>query len=381
MNIVYVYSRRWPSEKAGLSFSTFTCYGLAKYKEENNIDLMVIKNSNEPANKVLNNYFGLNYMKNLTIHDIPIKSIFSETTRFYIKAFNKIKEMHKKRGVDAVITRTVNFLPYLYLLKKIYGIKVFYEAHSFYLDPGLKKEKGKGRKKEYIYQKLCLPRIDGIICHQNILVDLYKRYLPDQNFCMARTGLKEIIKMDNLYSNKYIGYIGSLYEDKGVKDLFFALKGVEDKTLKLLIVGGRKKRLDEYLSLAKELNVEDRVEITGWVNRKEVDYHLKRIKIGIVPLKDTFHNRYLTSPMKIFNYFSHGIPVIGADLPPVREIITEKGGDFYKIGDVAGLTNIINKLNSSEKLFNRYSNYILNRGKELTWEKRGEKITKFIERV
>jgi glycosyltransferase involved in cell wall biosynthesis len=48
------------------------------------------------------------------------------------------------------------------------------------------------------------------------------------------------------------------------------------------------------LDLARSLDVDDRVEITGWVSRKEVEEYLKKAKIGIVPLADTFFNRHLT---------------------------------------------------------------------------------------
>jgi glycosyltransferase involved in cell wall biosynthesis len=379
VNIVYVYGRDWPSEKAGISFSTYTGYGIAENGDENNVDMIFARNTNENINEVLKSNFEIEIKNNFNIHLLDNSSILSETTKFYFQAFNKIRKLHKKNMIDVVITRTVKFLPFMYILKSIYNITVIYEAHSFYLDPDFKNEYD--RKKEFLYQKYTLNKLDGIICHQKILKELYQNYIPKQNYCIARTGIKELHYNNNLWENNYIGYIGSLYESKGVKDLFYAFKNIDDKNLKLLIIGGRAKRINKYNKLAEELGIKDRVEITGWLSKSEMNKYLKKIKIGVVPIKDTFHNRYLTSPMKIFDYFSHGIPVVANDLPPVREIVTENGGLFFENGNIDSLVKTLNKMNSSKKKYKHYSSYILKRAEKLTWKNRGEKILNFVKDV
>ncbi|AZO93930.1 glycosyltransferase family 4 protein [Halocella sp. SP3-1] len=376
MNIIYVYGRDWPSEKAGISFSTYTAYGMAECDLKNNVDLIFAKNTELDYQEVLRNYFLLEPLSNFKVHLIETETLFSETTKFYFKAFSKIKELLKQKKIDAIITRTVKFLPFLYMIKKLYNIKVFFEAHSFYLDPKLKDEYD--RKKEYIYQKLTLPRIDGIICHQSVIKNLYQEYIPDQNYAVITYGFRETTQLNEIWKNNYIGYIGSLYDDKGVQDVLYALKQIEDHTLKLLIVGGRSHRVEKYCNLAKKLEIEDRVEITGWVDRSKVEDYLKKIKIGLVPVRDTFHGRYLTCPTKIFNYFSHGIPVIGSNLPTVREIVTDKCGLFYENGSIQELIEVINKLNSSPELLNHYSKNILDRAEELLFKKRGQKFIEFM---
>lgn len=375
MNIVYVYGRKWPSAKAGLSFSTYTCYGIAKSNPENQVDLIVLKNTDSSYEKVLEDYFSLEPLPNFKVHLIETL----KTTSFYVKAFKKIRSLAKAHRIDAILTRTTNFLPYLYFLKLFNRIKIFYEPHSFFLDPSIK-EKEIHRKKEYWYQKLFLPRVNGLICHQSIIRDLYQKYLPKQNFAVITYGLSKVVKNDNLFSNQYLGYIGSLYDNKGVDDLFYALKEVEDRSLKLLIVGGRPNEVDHYLNLAKKLDISDRVKITGWVACSEIDKYLNMIKIGFVPLKDCFHSRYLTCPTKVFDYFSHGIPVIGSDLPTIKEVVTNKCGLFYQTGDLQSLIAAINQLNSSAELYNQFSNNVIEKAEELLFEKRGARIIEFMEK-
>jgi glycosyltransferase involved in cell wall biosynthesis len=350
---------------------------LAKASTDYNIRLLVTKNTEKDFNEVLEEYFDLEPIKNFKIEFISNHGLLDRVTKFYLESFNRIRRLAKEGKVEAVITRKVGFLPYLYLLKRLYNIKVFFEVHDFYFDLKLKGERSNIKKS--LFERWFLPKVDGVVCHQSQLIKLYKRYMPDQNYCLARTGIKEVIKNPNLWKNKYLGYVGSLDKRKRVEDIFQALNKISDDSLKLLIIGGKSQKvIDKYLALAKCLGIEDRVEVTGWISRNDLEKRLKEIKIGITPLADTFFNRYLTSPMKIFNYFSHGIPVISTDLPAPREIITEKGGIFYENGDIDGLVEAINQLNLSKEIFDSYSNYIIEKSEELLWEKRGEKIIEFI---
>lgn len=377
MNIVYVYGRDWPSEKAGLSFSTYTGYGMAK-NVDTNVDMIFAKNTNQDTSKILSDYFGIEPLNNFNIHLMNNKTKFSETTKFYFQAFNKIRELNRVKGIDVIISRTVKFLPFMYILKKIYNITTIYEAHSFYLDPGLKNEYD--RKKEYFYQKYFLPKINGIVCHQTQIKKLYQKYLPNQRYSVITYGIKELNRKNDLWENEYIGYVGSLYDNKGVSDLFKAFKNL-DTDLKLLIIGGRQKRINKFINLADKLNIEDRVEITGWVDRSKVDLYLRKVKVGVVPVQDTFHGRYLTCPTKIFNYFSHGIPIVGSDLPTVKEVVTEDCGVFYKNGNVKELKSALKKLLKSKNNYYKYSNNIIRRSQSLFFKDRGKRFIDFINQV
>lgn len=383
MNIVHVYNREWPTKRPGVSFSTLTCDGLAKSGA--NVDMITSQVTegeykNKNTDDILRNYFSIKGHSNLNVFPLKYKKYIGKNTMFYLNAFKKIIEISRVKKIDVIMTMNTNFLPYLYLLKKITKAKVFFETHHLYVATNLREKDN--RKKETIIQKYFLPKIDGIICLQNEQVNLYKKNINQNNYCLARTGVKNIYKNHNPIANKYIGYVGSLDDSKGVKEILHAFKLVKDNNLKLLLVGGRNEKIiREYKTLAKELGISDRFKITGWVSRKKLEEYLKKIKIGIVPADDTFYNRYVTSPMKIFNYFSYGIPIIGSDLPTIREIVTEKGGLFYRKGDENKLGSAIDLLSSNNDLYNKTSKYIFERASTLTWEERGKKLINFFENI
>jgi glycosyltransferase involved in cell wall biosynthesis len=256
-----------------------------------------------------------------------------------------------------------------------------YEAHDYYLDLA---EKEKKNYKKKLFQKLFLGRINGIICHQNILINLYKNHFKTQNYLMARTGIKNINRynFEEISSKKDIAYIGALGNRKDIETVFKSLKLLDNKIGKLIIIGGTNdKQIDYYKSLAADIGIKDKIKITGWVERKEIDEILKSVKIGLVPLKDNFFNRNLTSPMKIFNYFSHGIPVIGTNLPSIREILDQDYGLLYKVGDSNNLAKKIAILYDNERMYMNFVENIYNFSEKLLWSKRGNKILDFIEKI
>lgn len=378
MKIAYVFSSGWPSNEAGISFTSYTCWGLAKADEKNQIFFVVAKNTEKQPEKMMQDYFSVTKPNNLTIDLIDNKSLLPDSVKFYLKAYARLKQLIKEDNLDAIITRTVSFLPFLLRLKNKFGVKVFFEAHNFYLKEELKASKPK--RKRSFFQKKFLPQVDGIIAHQTELIKQYQQEIPKQRYCLARTGIREITKADDLWEREYLGYIGSIDGRKRVADILKALTKIEDENLKLLIIGGKtENRINKFLDLAEQLGIKDRVKITGWVDRSEVEKYLRQIKIGLVPLEDTFFNRYLTSPMKIFNYFSHGLPVIGSDLPPVREIVTDDCGLFYN--NQQELVAAINKLNSKQKLYQEFSQNVFTRAEDLLWEKRGARLLEFIKQT
>lgn len=381
MNIVHVYNRKWPTKRPGVSFGTLTCDGLSKSGA--NVDMITSQvpedqYKDKSISYILKDYFSINSNARLNVFPLKYKKYIGENTMFYLTAFKKIIELSKEKKIDIIMTMNTNFLPYLYLLKKIVKAKVFFETHHLYVAPNLREKNN--RKKETLIQKYFLPKIDGIICLQKEQIKLYKDNISQLNYCLARTGVKNIYKEHKAWENKYIGYVGSLDKSKGVKEILKAFKLVKTKDLKLLLVGGRNEEIiKEYTSLAEELGISDRFKITGWVSRKKLEDYLRKIKIGIVPAQDTFYNRYITSPMKIFNYFSYGIPIVGSALPTIEEIVTNNGGLFYKKGAQEKLAATIDLLASDKDLYDKKSKYIFERASKLTWEKRGEKLINFFE--
>lgn len=374
MNILYIYRADLPDKKPGINFVVYTMHAIAKINPQNNVYLILDSIKDDLSiDNILKNKYSLSILPNFKIITLSERKLAKMTTSFYFAAYKKINQLISAKDNNIVISRTDGFLPFLSFLSRKASIKTIFEAHDYYLN----KKRDKSFKK-YLYHKKFLPKLNGVIVHQNILKELYKGYFPKHNIFMARTGLNEIDDSIDSWDNKELIYIGSIDSRKRIKDIITALNRIDNKELNLKIVGGKlKKDINRLLSHAKKLGVENRLEITGWISQKEIKHHLKQAKMGLIPLEDNYFNNYLTSPIKAFDYFSHVLPIISSDMPSTRDVITEDCGLFYN--NIGELVCAINKLDSDYKLYQNIRENIFHRANNLMWENRAEIILDFLE--
>ncbi|MFI6680200.1 glycosyltransferase [Kribbella sp. NPDC050470] len=99
----------------------------------------------------------------------------------------------------------------------------------------------------------------------------------------------------------------------------------------------------------------------------EVDDTLRSYGISLVTLTNTCENHRLALPNKLFHAVRAGVPVVAADLPELRAVVTQyKLGTLYTPGDPASLTTAV------QDLINNYSTYtdgVRSAATDLKWSK------------
>ncbi|MEV0284259.1 glycosyltransferase [Kribbella sp. NPDC050820] len=97
----------------------------------------------------------------------------------------------------------------------------------------------------------------------------------------------------------------------------------------------------------------------------EVDDTLRSYGISLVTLTNTCENHRLALPNKLFHAVRAGVPVVAADLPELRAVVTQyKLGTLYTPGDPASLTTAV------QDLINNYSTYtdgVRSAASDLNW--------------
>ena len=385
MRIVLVHRREWPSSGPSASFSTFNAHALARCGAE--VTLIVGRGSDQTPDWILSHYYGLFPHGRLRILPIrkPGSQYIHSSLPFYMMALRRVFALARRKRIDAVLSRDPGFLPYLCIIKKMAGIPVFYETHNFFMDvssqPDLRQNL-RFREKYHRIERCCIPSMDGLLCLLTPQAELYRRYFPSHRICVAHPGVNPLKPpKGSLYERKCIGYVGGLQARRDIEMLFQAFKLIGDHALRLLIIGGRKKEMPRVQQWLEKYDLNDRVTVTGWVSYVELERLLDKISVGVVPMKDTFYNRYLTAPIKIFDYLSRGIPVVAADLPSAREFIEDgKEGVFYKPEVPGDLASAIFRLLQSEDQLQDLSRGAMEKARVLSWERRAEQILDFVAR-
>lgn len=180
-------------------------------------------------------------------------------------------------------------------------------------------------------------------------------------------------------SKPIVGYIGSLttmdHLEKGV-DLLIRSAAME-RNFFTFVVGGPDIMVQKYTELASSLGLTDSdIHFEGRVPAADVPAAIRKCDICVYPAPKSNHTFFTrdTSPLKLFEYLAAGVPIVCADIPPVRDVVDEQSVWFFEPGNAQSLAQAISRtLNNADESAQKT---LL--GKDIaahhTWEKRMGRI-------
>ncbi len=201
------------------------------------------------------------------------------------------------------------------------------------------------------------------------------------NIKIPRNDLR--IKLGLPADKKLIGYIGMLKTmgmGKGIDTALEALK-ILDNSFELILVGGNKEDIEQYKKIAEEMNIGNKVIFTGLIKHNQIPLYIRSFDVAIAPFPNSDHYNYYMSPMKIFEYMGGGAPIVASDLISIREILNEKNSILVKPEDPAEIASAILNITQNDELAEKLSREALISAADHTWQKRAERILKFIELI
>jgi glycosyltransferase involved in cell wall biosynthesis len=98
---------------------------------------------------------------------------------------------------------------------------------------------------------------------------------------------------------------------------------------------------NEIRERIRKMNLESRIEIRGRIDHESMAKALSQARVGICPLQP-IRKFKLNLPVKVFEYWACGLPVVASDLPPIRPFFgNTRGGLLFHPGDAADLAQSI----------------------------------------
>ena len=265
--------------------------------------------------------------------------------------------------------------------------RIVYEAHTF---PERRSERLANR----------LRKADGVVCitrqlkrffaeknvpenkiaveHDAVDIKLFMD-APERNACREKLGLNR--------DRRIIGYIGrfeTLGMEKGITDLIRAMPSLLDDSQTedalLLCVGGPLSLLDQYRDTAAEYGVPTNVlRFVDRVPNTEVPLWIKACDVVTIPWRWTRFSAWYTSPLKLFEYMAAEVPIVASRLPSLEEVLRDgQTALLFEPGNAqdlaARLKDILTGTYNGEALARNAKNDVAH----YTWEKRAERILRFI---
>ena len=134
------------------------------------------------------------------------------------------------------------------------------------------------------------------------------------------------------YKDRTLIYLGNLSSAYNLESLIRSLLHVEDKSLKLIFVGGGDKKL-ELIKLVRELDLENVVEFVGNLPHEQALHLTSRSLLGLHSLMRIDQNKAPIS-IKMLEYMGCGIPFVVANAKGELQKLVEASGAGLMVEDV-----------------------------------------------
>jgi len=300
---------------------------------------------------------------------------------FNFSAFWEVRKILKQKNWDLVV-EDINKLPFyssswhnlplLVIVHHFFDKAIFREVNPFfgsyvYLSersvPRFYRNKrflavSQSTKEELLKRGIAEERIKVIYCG----ID-HKLYKPDPD-----------LKKD---SNPTILYLGRLKKYKSIDHLIKALplilKRVADT--RLVIVGEGDYKL-ELQNLTKDMNLEDKVLFTGFVDERAKVEWLHRAWVTVYPsIKEGWGLTNIEAN-------ACGTPAIASDVPGLREsVLPGKTGFLFKYGQVKELADKIVKVITDDVSRERFSKEAIAWASNFSWDKVAKEVEELLQDV
>lgn len=202
--------------------------------------------------------------------------------------------------------------------------------------------------KYYRFKKVYNKKINWIVTPSNF----YKQKMIEdgikENHITTIHNFIELDKYDmELQDEGYALYIGRLSKEKGILNLLEAFSSIEGRKLFIAGDGPEKERID---TIIKERHLENSLILLGYINQDKIKEYLRKARFVIVP-----SIWYENCPYSVMEALAIGIPVIGADIGGIPELIKDKtNGLLYKYDSISDLESKMKILYENPELAKQY---------------------------
>lgn len=156
----------------------------------------------------------------------------------------------------------------------------------------------------------------------------------------------EIAKFDR--SKFQVLFLGVLIKRKGIEDFLEAISllNIDGKRNNSnFVIAGTGEEENRLKKKCHDLNLDNLVEFTGWIDRKKKEKLILESQMLVLPS----YNEGL--PMAVLEAMSFGLPIVATDVGDMREAIIEGGNGYLTIpGEKRELAAAMNKIISTEKV-------------------------------
>jgi len=402
--ILYITRTDLPSRKANSIQSMNTCWELARQ----GADVVLVVQQLTQSRRECFEFYGLPDEPRLRLVSLslPMAGDFNDWKGRTFRAW--FRSFLGKWAIPGTVlfTRDPSGLELLRLVDTIdleVPIKTVFEVHkvSFLVKASHQTERGRSLEhpkvvarveerralEEHVYRGA-----DGIVCtsenarrllNEHFPAHAPARVIPNGTRVPRHADGAPVLApaLDDTHRDIDVLYVGQLYAWKGVDLLVRAMKRLPGRRLE--IVGGNvAEDLDRLQDLIRHQGLSERVTLHGYVPPSQVQEFLRRARVGVIPLpaEGYLEATLFTSPLKLFELWQQGVPVVASGVPAIRELVPE-GAEACLVepDDIGALADGLQRVLEDRKLAASLVASGATRVQDYSWERRATQILDFLQ--
>ncbi|OVE71796.1 hypothetical protein BVX93_02270 [bacterium B13(2017)] len=203
----------------------------------------------------------------------------------------------------------------------------------------------------------------------NGIDDFFIDYFKDEHI--------QEVKIKYSLPTEYILHVGTIEPRKNLTHLLYVFKEILSyrPKLKLVFVGSKGWKSDEFHKVFEELKLQDHIHFIGFIKSDDLPYIYHLAKLFIFP---SLYEGFGMPPLEAM---ACGTPVIASDIPVMEEILGD-AAMLYNLNDSPKVwANKINDVLDNDKLIEKYSIKGQQHAKQFTWEQTAKKTLELYEKI
>ena len=301
---------------------------------------------------------------------------------YYLNKSLLLRPKITKEKYDFILIHLVDNLPFAVQLKNKLNAQIIYDNQEYFVGQYAAFEKGKFNWVKEV-QKKYLPEVDIVLATTNVMLQQLRkdhdlkipsfrvRNVPSMQTTAVRNDSNSHQEVNHLNVLKLVWHGMGVYfnNSRGVHILLQAIAQCNENVhlyLQGILTEAQKSIYERY---EEALNLEGKVTFLPPAHPDEIVPSLKKFDVGLTAELPEELNQELTSSNKLFDYIQAGLVIISSDVLGLAETIDEFDvGLKYEPGNIAELSNKIDRLAADRTQLNKYKQNSKIASSQLFWE-------------
>lgn len=274
----------------------------------------------------------------------------------------KLPQLIRDYSVFVFLSPPYFHLPSIFFLK-LSGAKVITVIIDLYAEIAFEKFWQAPRHKKMLRwlmyplnelsERLSVKLSDEVFCVSAYSVNKYRNFKEAKRIYNG-ADVASISKIKpKVYEKDTIFYMGGFLKWRGIDLLVRAFETVwKNHDVQLVLMGGSKEELQFYPELHELLKRSKDVKLIDYAPHDEAISYLKGAKIAVMPARDTFMTRALSS-IKVFEYIAAEVPQVCTDTGEHAEWVKKLGVGVVVKDTAEDIAKGISLLLDDEKLYQK----------------------------